>query len=404
VIRFSAFLVAVAVGLLVAGVVTSKLLLVYTAIGVSGVALLALGIGAAVNWRELTGKPTTAVAGTSAPAAAPAHHDAAPAHHDAAPATPAPAATATAAAQAPAHPQAQVPAAASAAAVGSGWSAAVPATPSAPSRAGYLPTEQPQKAQPAAARPVPSADPFPPAAQPQPPVRPQPPQPQPAAAKPPVAFTPHREPPARDVWEWRDDSIQAPPSSRPQAPARPAAVSAAPETFSPFRPVGKPAPPGSEEAAERPSGASPPPGARSPGADHPPPEDPPPADRQDKAELAASARGPESATVVAAGSAVGVPVGAQAEEPEKPEQVNAPEQVDQTGQAEEAEGPEPAGLDPDMEVTVVPGVPRYHNARCILIRFMGEDDLDKMTRAAAREAGCTPCRACLPDQLDKSPE
>jgi len=60
VIRFSAFLVVVAVGLLVAGVVTSKLFLVYIAIGVSGVALLALGIGAAVNWRELFGKPKTA--------------------------------------------------------------------------------------------------------------------------------------------------------------------------------------------------------------------------------------------------------------------------------------------------------------------------------------------------------
>jgi hypothetical protein len=57
-----------------------------------------------------------------------------------------------------------------------------------------------------------------------------------------------------------------------------------------------------------------------------------------------------------------------------------------------------------MEVTVVPGVPRYHNAHCILIRFLGDSDLDKMTLAAAREAGWTPCRACLPDQPDKSPE
>jgi len=72
VIRFSAFLVVVAVGLLVAGVVTSKLLLVYIAIGVSGVALLALGIGAAVNWRELTGKPKTAATETSVPGPAPA--------------------------------------------------------------------------------------------------------------------------------------------------------------------------------------------------------------------------------------------------------------------------------------------------------------------------------------------
>ena len=71
-IRFSAFLVVVAVGLLVAGVVTSKLLLVYIAIGVSGVALLALGIGAAVNWRELTGKTAeTSAQGPAAQAAAP---------------------------------------------------------------------------------------------------------------------------------------------------------------------------------------------------------------------------------------------------------------------------------------------------------------------------------------------
>jgi hypothetical protein len=75
-----------------------------------------------------------------------------------------------------------------------------------------------------------------------------------------------------------------------------------------------------------------------------------------------------------------------------------PEQTEQTEQAG------PAGPDPSMEVTVVPGVPRYHNANCILIRFMGDSDLDKMTRAAAREHGCTPCRACLPDQPERSPE
>ena len=78
-----------------------------------------------------------------------------------------------------------------------------------------------------------------------------------------------------------------------------------------------------------------------------------------------------------------------------------------TGQPEQdkqADQAGPASPDPGMEVTVVPGVPRYHNASCILIRFMGDSDLDKMTRAAAREAGCTPCRACLPDQPERSPE
>jgi hypothetical protein len=57
-----------------------------------------------------------------------------------------------------------------------------------------------------------------------------------------------------------------------------------------------------------------------------------------------------------------------------------------------------AAADPLREVTVVPGVPRYHNTQCILIRFMGDDDLEKMTLAEAKNAGCTPCRACLPDQ------
>ncbi len=67
-IRFSAVLVAVAVGLLVAGVVTSKLMLVYVAIGVSGVALLALAIGAVVKRRELFGSPE---AGQPGPRAVP---------------------------------------------------------------------------------------------------------------------------------------------------------------------------------------------------------------------------------------------------------------------------------------------------------------------------------------------
>jgi hypothetical protein len=46
---------------------------------------------------------------------------------------------------------------------------------------------------------------------------------------------------------------------------------------------------------------------------------------------------------------------------------------------------------------VVPGVPRYHKENCILIRFMSDGDLQKMTMAEATEAGCTPCRACHHD-------
>jgi len=78
VIVFSAVLVVVAVVLLVAGVVTSKLWLVYLAIGVSGVSLLALGLGAILRRRELFGKTQEARPASLPPVAAqvpPAHDD-----------------------------------------------------------------------------------------------------------------------------------------------------------------------------------------------------------------------------------------------------------------------------------------------------------------------------------------
>jgi hypothetical protein len=66
--------------------------------------------------------------------------------------------------------------------------------------------------------------------------------------------------------------------------------------------------------------------------------------------------------------------------------------------AEPADKP-PVGDDAGQQgrVTVVPGVPRYHDENCILIRFMGDDDLQRMSLGAATAAGCTPCRACQPD-------
>jgi len=51
----------------------------------------------------------------------------------------------------------------------------------------------------------------------------------------------------------------------------------------------------------------------------------------------------------------------------------------------------------DQPVTVVPGVPRYHRSGCILIRFMGDSDLQKMPVEAAKKNGCIPCRACHTD-------
>jgi hypothetical protein len=50
-------------------------------------------------------------------------------------------------------------------------------------------------------------------------------------------------------------------------------------------------------------------------------------------------------------------------------------------------------------VSVVPGIARYHTADCILIRFLGEDDLETMSQREAEAAECVPCRACKPDKV-----
>jgi len=48
-------------------------------------------------------------------------------------------------------------------------------------------------------------------------------------------------------------------------------------------------------------------------------------------------------------------------------------------------------------VRVVPGVARYHDPECILVRFLPDEDLQQMTAAEAEKAGCTPCSACQSD-------
>jgi hypothetical protein len=62
VIRFSAGLVVVAIGVLIGGVATSKLSLVYVAIAVSAVALVVLAIGVALKRNELFGGGSRACA------------------------------------------------------------------------------------------------------------------------------------------------------------------------------------------------------------------------------------------------------------------------------------------------------------------------------------------------------
>ena len=53
---------------------------------------------------------------------------------------------------------------------------------------------------------------------------------------------------------------------------------------------------------------------------------------------------------------------------------------------------------PGPKVTVVPGIARYHKADCILIRFLGDEDLETMPIGKAEESGCVPCRACRPEK------
>jgi hypothetical protein len=48
-------------------------------------------------------------------------------------------------------------------------------------------------------------------------------------------------------------------------------------------------------------------------------------------------------------------------------------------------------------VTVIPGVPRYHEPDCILIRFMDEEDIARKSIPEAKAANCTPCAACQPE-------
>ena len=72
-IKASALLAAVAIGLLVAGVLASSLLMVYVSIGVCAVAALILAVGIVTHWSEIFGRgearPASAQGAWSAPQA-----------------------------------------------------------------------------------------------------------------------------------------------------------------------------------------------------------------------------------------------------------------------------------------------------------------------------------------------
>jgi hypothetical protein len=79
-----------------------------------------------------------------------------------------------------------------------------------------------------------------------------------------------------------------------------------------------------------------------------------------------------------------------------------PEGADDAAAVSENGSEPPAAAEGDAApgaalVAVVPGVPRYHRTDCVLIRFMPEGDVKKLSVEAAKDAGCTPCAACQPE-------
>lgn len=74
-----------------------------------------------------------------------------------------------------------------------------------------------------------------------------------------------------------------------------------------------------------------------------------------------------------------------------------PAQPDTQGQHGTSSAPESKPLTDGNQVAIIPGVPRYHAPGCILIRFMDSEDLEMKTLDEAKAAGCTPCTACQSD-------
>ncbi|HVT68407.1 MAG TPA: hypothetical protein VHF26_11695, partial [Trebonia sp.] len=73
----------------------------------------------------------------------------------------------------------------------------------------------------------------------------------------------------------------------------------------------------------------------------------------------------------------------------------APEEAEEAAGEPSATGETVPAAETSL-VAVVPGVPRYHQPDCVLIRFMPHDDVQQLTVPAASEAGCTPCAVCRP--------
>ena len=186
-------------------------------------------------------------------------------------------------------------------------------------------------------------------------------------------------PPRADTGQDRPQWIVSLPRREDPAMEEPASEAAAGETDGPA----KPGPPAKAAAATGDSAAS------EPAAEGPAAGKPEAAAAQDSAAQNSAASEP-----AAGGPAAGEPAGG---EPAAGGGLAA-------GGHAAAEPGEPTAAPSAgsgrAEVTVVPGVARYHRSGCILIRFLGADDVEIMTRQEAEEATLVPCRACQPDQLE----
>ena len=409
-IRFSAGLVVIAIGVLIGGVATSKLLLVYIAIGLSVAALIALAIGVVLKREELFGEQRVVVA---APAAA---------------------GTGIQPNETVDPLAARVPAEASAA---TGEAGARGAVGFAQDHAAQSPFDQPAYGQGASGY---GGD----AARPSWAVR----QDSPWTLEPPAASAPAASPaPTAPLPPWQErlspphgESFGAPAAASPPdvTPPRPESASAAPVRPSWFersaRQAGdttadKAAPEEESATADKSAGtdAAAPAAAAQAAAAAPALASTDSAETDDTSsttdlsdgtdasdddddwqprrswlldddaeETGDATAAEETASPTALGTDTDAAETAAQDEPEDTDSAPAeePGSPEATGSSEPRASQETSS----KQVTVVPGVPRYHEANCILIRFMADDDVQKMTVHEAAEAGCTPCRACQPDE------
>ena len=112
---------------------------------------------------------------------------------------------------------------------------------------------------------------------------------------------------------------------------------------------------------------------------------------QPEADAKRADSGPPASAVTQAGT---TPAGAT--------QVTSPPKADAATAEGGADRPAPAKPAGPVQVTVVPGVARYHRSECILIRFLGEGDLEILPKQEAVASGLVACRACQPDELPDS--